>query len=74
MGMIKTPFTDSIGVDSVPESATKGGQTTSNHAEYPGAPTRDGGYLKELTRDGSVTGSPSTSGPITSIFKDVVGK
>lgn len=69
--MYKTPFSDKVGVDSVPTKGSKGGQYDSQ--EVPGTPGRDGGLLPELHRDGSVTGSPSTSGPYKTPFSDSVG-
>lgn len=67
--MYKTPFTDNVGVDSVPTKGTGGGQYDS--PEVPGGPGRDGGLLAELHRD-DVGGDPSTSGPYSTPFKDAV--
>lgn len=68
---IKTPFSDRIEQSPVPYRGTKGGQYDSQEA--PNTPSRDGGLLPELHRDGTVTGSPSTSGPYKTPFKDRVG-
>lgn len=68
--MYKTPFKDGIAGDPVPTTGSKGGSYDS--PEVPGGPGRDGGLLPELHRDGTVTGSPSTSGPYKTPFKDSV--
>ena len=74
MSVVKTVFGDAVGPDSVPTSASHGGKTES-FPETTDVPGRDGGYLRELHRDGAVTGSPSKSGPVSdSPFKDCVGK
>ena len=73
MSVVKTPFSDAVGPDSVPTRGSHGGKYDSE--ETPGTPGRDGGYFPELHRDGAVTGSPSKSGPVgNSPFKDSVGK
>ena len=69
MGLIKTPFSDRIGADSVPTRGSGAGSYDSQ--EVPGTPSRDGGLIPELHRDGHF-GQPSHSGPIKSPFKDAV--
>lgn len=72
MGIVKTPFSDQVGADSVPRTASKGAKT--NYTEIPGTPGRDGsGVAPEVLRDTAVTSkSPSTSGSIKTTFKDAV--
>lgn len=69
--IIKTPFSDAVGADSVPTKGSSGGQYDS--AEVPGGPGRDGGLIAELHRDGKVTGAPKVSGAVKTPFKDAVG-
>jgi len=69
MSLIKTPFKDKIGVDSVPHRGT--GPGTYDSSEVPNTPGRDGGLIPELHRDGHFS-QPSHSGPIKSPFKDAV--
>lgn len=66
--MYKTPFSDAVGVDSVPKKGN-GGQYDS--AEVPDTPGRDGGLIPELHRD-KFSKDPSTSGPYKTPFKDAV--
>lgn len=67
--MYKTPFSDAIEPNPVPKTST--GKETYEQAEYPGAPGRTGGELREVYRD-NIAGSPSTSGPLKTPFKDSV--
>lgn len=70
--MYKTPFSDKVGVDSVPK---RGGSGKYDSAEAPNVPGRDTSPngLPELHRDTAVTTkSPSTKGPYDSPFKDSV--
>lgn len=69
--MFKTPFSDAI--ESSPVPKTGSGSKTYEQAESTGLPTRTGGELREVYRD-NVAGSPSTSGPYKTPFKDSVGK
>lgn len=72
MSVVKTPFGDAVGPDSVPKTPSHGGKMES-FPETTNVPGRDGGMLRELHRDGAVTGSPSKSGPVgNSPFKDAV--
>lgn len=71
MSLIKTPFSDRVGLDTVPHRGT--GPGTYDSTEVPGGPAREGGLLPELYRDDHWSG-PSTSGPLTTPFSDRVGK
>lgn len=70
--MYKTPFTDNVGLDSVPK---KGGSGKYDSQEVPDTPGRDTSPngLPELHRDTAVTSSsPSTTGLYDTLFKDAV--
>lgn len=72
MGIVKTPFSDQVGKDSVPKTASKGaGYET---PPMSGVPGRDGsGVAKEVYYDKGVTSKdPSTKGFVKSPFKDAV--
>lgn len=71
MSLIKTPFSDQVGLDTVPHKGTEGGDYGTT--EYPGAPAGDSHYLPELSRDTAVTSkSPSVDGMYKTPFKDAV--
>lgn len=73
--MYKTPFSDKVGLDSVPKRGTSGGQYDSQ--EVPNTPSRDvsPNGVAELHRDTAASsGSPSTSGLYKTQFNDAVGK
>lgn len=70
MSLIKSPFKDTVGVDSVPHRST--GSAAYGTQEVPNTPGRDGGLVPEVSRD-THFGKPSHSGPIKdSPFKDAV--
>lgn len=73
MGLYKTPFKDSVGVDSVPTKGSHGGKYDYN-GNVPDVPGRDGGLLPELHRDTTVSKDPGVSGPYKTPFKDPIGK
>lgn len=68
--IVKSPFSDAVGQSAVPTTPSSGGKFDA--METVDVPGRDGGYLKELSRDGAVSGSPKVSGPAKSPFKDAV--
>lgn len=70
MADIKTPFSDAIEKSPVPTKGSSSG--TYGGSEVPGGPSRTGGAIPELHRD-NIAGSPSTSGPLNTPFKDKVG-
>lgn len=73
MSMYKTPFSDTVGMDSVPKKGNVGGKYDS--IEVPDTPGRDTSPngLAELHRDTAATSkSPSTSGIYDTLFKDSV--
>jgi hypothetical protein len=67
--MYKTPFSDAIEKSPIPKTGS--GKESYEEAQYPGAPGRTGGELKEVYRD-NIAGDPSTSGPYKTPFKDSV--
>jgi hypothetical protein len=69
MADIKTPFSDAIESGAVPKTGS--GKESYEQAEYPGAPGRTGGELREVYRD-NIAGSPSSSGPIKTVYKDKI--
>lgn len=70
---IKTPFSDRIEKSPVPTSGSGSGKIY-EQGEFPGAPGRTGGDIKELYRDNPPgSGAPGTSGPYKTPFKDSVG-
>jgi len=71
MGIFKTPFSDTVGVDSVPK---KGGKGEYDASVCPDVPGRDkgGSALAELTFDKTVSKGPSTSGPYKTPYKDSI--
>ena len=70
MAEIKTPFTDRIEKSPVPNRGSHGGQYDSS--EVPNTPGRTGGLYPELHRDGAITGTPKSDGPVKSPYKDRV--
>lgn len=75
MGIIKTPYSDTVGMDSVPKKGNDGGKYDNSVAESIDIPGRDvsPNGLPELHRDTAATDkSPSTSGPYKTPFKDSV--
>ena len=68
--MYKTPFSDAIESTPVPKTST--GKVGYEQVEGPGLPTRTGGDISEVYRDKTESGSPSTSGPYKTPYKDAV--
>lgn len=73
MGMYKTPFSDTVGLDSVPKRGTEGGKYDSAEApDVPGRDTSPNG-VAELHRDTAASSSsPKTTGLYKTLFKDAV--
>lgn len=67
--LIKTPFGDAIGDDSVPTKGSAKGEYDAT--TIPDVPGRDGGYLPELYFDKNF-GDPKLSGPIKTPAKDAI--
>lgn len=66
----KSPFSDAVGKDSVPQRGT--GKATYDSEPGINLPQREGGLLPEVFRD-TTFGKPSLDGPIKkSPFKDAV--
>lgn len=69
--MFRSPFSDAIEQSPVPKTST--GKVTYEQSEAPNVPGRTGGDIREIYRDNTQSGSPSTSGPYKTPFKDSVG-
>ena len=72
MGVIKDLFKDAVGQDSVPVKGSGPGKY--DFQEIPDTAGRDGGLLRELYRDTTVSAGPGVSGPVKDLFKDAVDK
>ncbi len=66
---VKSPFSDAVGPDTVPHKGSSSGSYDSS--EVPDTPSGDSHIVPELHRD-TQFGSPSTSGPYKTLFKDAV--
>jgi hypothetical protein len=72
--IVKTPFSDQVGADSVPKKGTKGGEYEAYGRGIADLPGRDGsGTAPHLIYDTAVTSKdPSVSGIVKTMFKDAV--